>query len=429
MLHCSCLLTHLNRKNALSTWSWIIFDTASAGYTTIMITAYYILYFKNVIVQDVHRGDFLWGKMIGISMFLLAIVTPALGAIADQGYLRKKLFLFFSLMCVVFTAALTFVGASQATLCVLFFSLSLIGYEACITFYETFLNSVSTKETVGKISGYSFAFGYMGGIMSILISYPFIARMAEGEWSLAPLWIVVIQFLVFGFPVFLFLRDEPSPEVERKSVSQSVRDGFTSLGHTLADLKRFPDLAKFLVAYLFFYDGIATVISFGGTFAKDTLGFSTKEVFIVFIVSNIIAVPGSFLGGYLTDKIGGRKTVLITLLIWIATLLALAASDSKAMFYVVTCMVGLGLGSTQGAARALYAQFVPKHSEARFFALKGLCGRAGTILGPMMFGTISYLTSNQRLASLSLIFFFVVGFIMVYVVNEQDGKQKALEAA
>lgn len=415
----------MTSKEKLKTWSWIIYDMGNSAYASVMITAYFILYFKSAIVKDVYKGDLIWGKMIGGSMLFLALITPALGAIADQGHLRKKLLIIFSFISILATAALALLPSSSVALSIVLFCISIIGYEAAITFYDSFLGEVSHPGNIGKISGLGFALGYLGGLLSIAMAYPFIASSAQGtHWSMAPLWIAVIQFFVCTLPAVFLLQEKPSTLNHGKilSLKQSVANGFTKLFSTLSELKKYRDLSMFLLGYLFFYDGIATVISFGGTFAKDTLGFKTTEVFLVFILSNLVAVPGSFIGGTLSDRFGAKKTILSTLIIWILTILALSQTQTKLQLYLVSCMVGLGLGSTQGAARSLYAQFIPKDEEARFFALKGLCGKAGTVLGPMVFGWVSYLTSNQRLAALSLIAFFILGFIFVWRVDENRGK-------
>lgn len=401
-------------------WSWILYDSANSAFGSIVVTAYYILYFKNVVIGEAHRGDFVWGKMVGLSMLLLALLSPVLGAIADRGRYRKELLVGFTLLAIAATAGLALAPPSIPALSIAFFCLALIGYEAGITFYDSFLHDVSSGRAMGRVSGLGFGFGYLGGIVSIAVSYPFIAR---GDWSLAPLWIVVAQFTLLSLPCFFFVR-EPADAKPALPLRDNVREGLRDFCGTLADLKHYPELALFLVAYLFFYDGLATVISFGGAFAKDTLGFETKEIFLVFILSNVVAVPGSFLGGWLTDRIGGKKTILATLVLWMATILALALSQSKAAFYVVTSLVGIGLGSTQGAARAFFAAMVPKEREARFFALKGLCGRAGTVLGPIVFGAVSYFTANQRLAALTLLFFFAVGFVLVLRVDDARGRAR-----
>ena len=405
--------------------SWILYDAANSAFGSIVVTAYYILYFKSQVVGDIHRGDYLWGKMVGLSMLFLALISPVLGAIADHGRFRKKFLLFFTVLSIGSTIGLIACSPGSLGGSILFFCLALIGYEAGITFYDSFLPDVSTDQNVGKISGWGFGVGYVGGILSIALSYPFIAGK-DASWTLVPLWIVVGQFALLSLPIFFYLRESgnSSPNSAGVSLASSVREGVRSFLGTVSDLRHYPELGLFLLSYLFFYDGLATVISFGGTFAKDTLGFETKEIFLVFILSNVIAVPGSFLGGFLTDRIGGKKTVLWTLVGWILTILALAFSQSKAAFYVVITLVGLGLGSTQGAARALFAQMVPKDQEARFFALKGLCGKAGTVMGPIVFGAVSYATSNQRFAASALLFFFIVGFALLWRVDEARGKAR-----
>lgn len=398
--------------------SWVLYDGANSAYSTIVVTAYYVLYFKSVVVGDPHKGDFLWGLSIAIAMLTLAFISPLLGAVADIGNHRRFFLKIFTLLCVVSTLILANIGAGAVAAAMFFFILAEIGFEGGSIFYDSFVSQISHRSNVGRISGTGFAVGYAGGILSLLLALPFLR-----SWSTWPLILTAGQFFLLSLPALLLLRDRPSDRVPTSALRDQVRLGFANLRSVLAKRKEHPDLFRLLLSYLIFYDGIATVISFAAAYAFDTFGFTTSQIIWIMILSNTLAVPGAVAGGWLCDRIGGRNTILATLALWMVTIVSIALTHSKPIFFLLTGLVGIGLGSTQGATRALYAHLVPRGNEGQFFALKGICGKFASIVGPIMFGSISYLTRNQRWAALSLVVFFVVGFALVARIDEPRGKK------
>lgn len=352
-------------------------------------------------------------------MLFLAFLSPILGAIADIGGHRRLFFRLFTLLGIVSTLSLTAFGPGMVVPAMIAFILSEIGYEGGCIFYDSFVTSVSKSENIGRISGYGFAAGYAGGILSLLISLPFIK---SGDWSHWPIWIAGTQFLVLGLPALFLLRDSPT-KTDKLPKKEQIRQGLSRLLRVWAERKKYPDLFRLLLSFLIYFNGIATVFSFAAAFAFDTLGFSTKEIIWLILVSNIVAIPGALLGGWLCDRIGGRRTILITLLLWITTVTGVVFVDSKLLFYVLAGLLGVGLGSTQGATRALYAEFVPEGDEGQYFGLKGICGKFAAVGGPFLFGWVSYVTKNQRIAVASLLLFFIVGFFLVLGIDEGRGKQ------
>jgi len=409
------------------TWAWILYDAANSAFGTIIVTAYFILYFKTVVVGDPHRGDFLWGLSISLAMAILALISPILGSIADLGGHRRKFLIFFTFLCIVTTSLLTTVGQNDILHAMVLFILAQIGYEGGIIFYDSFLAQVSPTSTMGKISGYGYAVGYAGGILSLLISYPFLTSTSDGKeaWSTWPFVLVSIQFLIFSLPSMFLLRDYSVVPSQPKSFLAQISSAVQHLLNTLRRLREYRDLVLLLIAYFIFFDGIITVITFSAAFAHDTLGFALNQILFLVLVANIAAIPGSILGGWACDRIGGRLTILFSLGLWIIIILGIVFNRSQVIFFVLTGFVGIGLGSTQGATRALFAKFTPRGDEGRFFALKGICGKLSSILGPFLFGTISYITSNQRWAVATLLIFFIVGIAIVYSINESRGIQRA----
>lgn len=409
--------------------SWILYDAGNSAFGTIIVTAYFILYFKNVIVADPHRGDFLWGISNAVAMLILSLASPVLGALADAYGFRKKCLIGFTLICIFSTTFLSCLGPGSIAQAMLLFILALVGYEGGIIFYDSFLSQVSQKNNIGKISGYGFAAGYLGGVVSLLVSLPFIKNTQgeSGSWSVWPFYLVAIQFLLLSLPAFALLHDYPLKKTEGSlPFKKALTKACSHLIELLRSLREYLDLLLLLIAYFLYFNAIITVITFAASFAHDTLGFSAKGILLITLLANSVAVPGAIFGGWLCDRIGGRNTILLTIVLWGIIVLAIALTQSKALFVALSGFVGIGLGATQGATRALYARFVPKGKEGKLFSLKGICGKFSGVIGPFLFGSISYLTSNQRWAAASLLIFFIAGFLVVYCIDERRGIAKGM---
>ncbi|MFH1018557.1 MAG: MFS transporter, partial [Pseudomonadota bacterium] len=309
------------RRLLSPTRAWILFDGANSAFGTVVVTAYFVLYFKSVIVGEPHRGDFLWGLSVGGSMAVLVILSPFLGALADAGGLRRTFLRILTLMSVAGTLLLMCVGPGQITLAMTLFILANIGYEGGITFYDSFLSQVSDRTNVGRISGYGFAVGYAGGILALLASIPFLKAGAgtSAVWSRWPFVITAAQFGIFALPALLVLRDDPPRGGVSSEWRTKIRTSLVNLRRTVRTLPDHPDLFRVLIGYLFFYDGISTVISFAASFAQTTLHFEPRDNLILILLSNVVAVPGALLAGKIADRIGARITILGTLILWTIT--------------------------------------------------------------------------------------------------------------
>jgi UMF1 family MFS transporter len=202
--------------------------------------------------------------------------------------------------------------------------------------------------------------------------------------------------------------------------------GFRQFRRTMGHIRQYQDLFRLLIAFLVYNDGIVTVIYFAARYAKETVGFSPKEIVYLLIINNVVAAAGAFSFGFLADRIGQKRTIYLTLIIWTAAVTVAYFSYSKNMFYVASVLVGIGIGSSQSVTRSLLALFTPKENASEFFGFLGIAGKALAFLGPIIFGTISRTTGSQRPAILSIGAFFIVGMILLSSVNEARGKAAAL---
>ncbi len=414
--------------------AWAMFDFANSSYTTIIVTVAYGVYFTRL-VAPAGRGDFLWGTGLLVSNLVVLLLSPVVGAIADDSG-RKKWFLAATyLTCVLGTAALWLVVPGRAGLGLAFLVVSFIGFSFGENLAGAFLPEISTPETVGRISGFGWGFGYFGGLASLVLVQPLLRGGFEpgnvGNLRLA--WVVTaLFFLVAGLPTFLFLR-ERAPRGDRRPL-EYVRAGFARLLATARAVRQFSELAQFLGVYFVYYAGLAVVVAFAGIFAVQSLGFTFAELTFLFILLQLSAAGGAFLFGWIQDRFGAVRTIRVTLLLWILVCAGAYACvpgrevafgfDGKEAFWGVALFAGLGIGSLQSASRGLVGLFSPVGKSGEFFGFWGLAGKAGYMVGPFVFGAISSQTS-QRTAMLSTAAFFALGLLGMTMIDEERGRRAA----
>jgi UMF1 family MFS transporter len=400
---------------------WTLFDFANTSFSVLIVTVGFSLYFKEVIVGGGEYGDFLWGVTVSISMLLTALISPVLGAASDFSH-RKKQFLFiFTIVSILCTILMVLLHAGMVAEAMVLFILANIGFEGGLVFYDAFLPGLTTERSYGRVSGYGFAMGYVGSLVTLLIAMPlYQAGFVPSNLPSVRLSFVVaaLFFLVFSLPLFLFLRDQSRGRGDGVSY---VREGIRRVNNTVKHLRQYRNIARFLFAFFLYNDGILSVIAFSSLFARTSLGFSLQEVLMFFAVVQTTAILGSIVFGVLTDHYGPKKTITISLLIWCAIVLGAFFVESKSLFYVIGLFAGACLGGTQSASRSFMARLTPKEREAEFFGFyDGLCGKASAVIGTFLFGFISYLTGSERFAVLSIGAFFLVGLLLLQRVKEHE---------
>ncbi len=436
---------------------WTLFDFANTSFSVLIVAVGYSLYFKQIVVGDAAtgKGDFFWGLAVSISMLLTALIAPVLGAASDFTRRRKNYLFLFTLLSVICTALLYFVGENMILVGSLLFIVANIGFEGGIVFYNAFLPSLTEQENYGRLSGYGFAMGYVGSLVSLLIAIPLYSGGFAAE-NLASVrlsfLLAAAMFFVFSLPLFVFLREsssERSPSdkgvlrrspfghsdvpslrdrwsgnerkrTEARPVSY-LHEGYSRVIETLRHLTspQYKEIGKFLLAFFLYNDGILTVISFASIFAEGTLKFSLQEILVLFAVVQASAIVGSLLFGWLTDRLGPKRTITITLLCWIGVVVASYFVNSKEMFYIIGIVAGASMGGSQSASRSFMALLTPRDREAEFFGFyDGFCGKASAVIGTFIFGILSWMTGSQRVAVIAVGIFFVAGLWLLRRVNE-----------
>jgi len=397
-------------------FSWLLFDFANTSFSVIMVTFAFPLYFKNVICNGEPSGDALWGFCISLSMLLVALISPVLGAAADYSGKRKRFLFTFTLISVVATALLSLSGPGMAFAAVVLFVLANIGFEGGLVFYDAYLKEIATDKSVGRVSGYGFAMGYLGAFAILLLTKPLLSKgivLSNAPNVQLSFLAAAVFFALFAAPIFLALRDqkkEKRPAISFTAIGSSIRE----VKYTVQHIMSYPDLVRFLLAYFFYNDAILTVIAFSSIYAQNTLGFTTGELIVFFMLVQTTAIAGSVIFGFVTDKIGPKRTIVITLLIWFVVVLAAIFADRKELFFYTGMLAGLSMGSSQAASRTMMARLTPREHVTEFFGFyDGTFGKASAIAGPLMFGLVSAHAGSQKAALASLLMFFTIGLLLM----------------
>ena len=411
-----------------------MYDFANSGYTTVVLTAVFNAYFVSVVVGNASDsgglGTLLWTVAMALTNFLVLGSAPVLGAIADHGAHKKRFLAFTTVGCVFFTVMLGFVGPGDVALGMVFVILASLMFASGENFIAAFLPEISSQREMGRISGYGWSLGYLGGLLVLGICLLYIQwAQSQGETAAqfvpVTMWITAIMFGLAALPTFIWLRERAIPR-PLMSGENYIHAGFSRVRHTLANARRYKDLFRFLITLAVYYCGINSVVVLAAIYAQHVMGFSMQENILLILVVNVTAAAGALLFGLVQDKLGSVRTLIVTLAVWIAALVLAFFTESRAAFWLVANLVGVALGSSQSAGRALVGQFSPPERAAEFFGLWGLAGKLAAVIGPLVYGTVTFLThGNHRQALLSVCVFFVVGIILLFTVDERRGRAAA----
>ncbi len=411
--------------------AWCMYDWANSAFTTLVVTFVYGTYYTKEIASSVETGTLLWSRGIGISAICIALLSPVLGAFADRSGARRRYLILSTLVCVLATAALTFIKPSQqnaALLAIVVFIVANTAYEIGTVFYNSLLPVIAGHDRIGRVSGYGWGLGYVGGIVCLLLALVVFARdiplfgisTAEGFNYRATNLLVAGWFFIFSLPLFMTVP---------KKVLLNQREQFPSIvtdfKGTLLAVRKYPEIVKFLIAHLIYNDGLVTVFAFGGIYAAGTFGMEISEVILFGIVLNVAAGLGAFGFGFIDDKVGGKLTIMVSIIaLFVATFLAVLAPD-KLWFWAAGIAIGIFVGPNQSASRSLMSRFTPETHQAEFFGFFTLSGKITSFLGPILLGSVTAIYQSQRAGVATVMLFFLAGGIVLLLVDEKKGMQES----
>ena len=396
-----------NRKKVLA---WSLYDFANQPFTTIIVTFIYSAFFVKVIAPNEQEGTFLWSNAIAITAIVVSLLSPILGALADKGGYRKFFLITSTWICAIFSILLYFPNVGDIYFALSCFVIANIAFEMGSVFCNSYLPDLSSTDNIGRISGYAWGLGFVGGLLALFLSL-FLFDINNPDEIRKINILVGIWFLLFSIPTFLFVKDRKKEKLNKEHIHSS----FQSVKETFRSITNYREISRFLIARLFFNDGLITIFALGGVYAVGTLNFTFEEVMMLGIVLNLCAGGGSFLFGYIEDKIGANKVINISLVVLIvATLIAYYSPETahpKQWFWVAGVLLGLMVGPNQSCSRSLMARLTPKEKQNEFFGFFALTGKATSFLGPLLFGLVTKFHS-QQMALWVVVVLLIIGFIL-----------------
>ena len=393
--------------------AWALFDFANSVYPAVMTTAVFPLFYVGVVVgNEGGEGDFWWGSAVSLSALIVAASAPLLGAIADRGGARKKFMLSYVGVCLLGVTMMSTLEAGMVVPGFILFVVANVGFESALVFYNAYLPDIAPLEKRGWVSGLGFGVGYLGSAIGLVMVLPFAqASHYEVVWFL-----VAGFFLLFSVPGFLFL---PADKKRDLTVPEAARWGLTHFKTIVGEVWQHRELRNFLFAFFFYIDGVLTIIVMAGRIAEETFGFDQTGVIVLFLIVQFSALIGAFSLAKPTDRWGPKKVLNAVLVVWIMVSISAFFIQDSNVFYVLAIAAGLGLGSVQAASRSFMASLIPTGREAEMFGFYALCGRTSSVLGPTLFGYVTFVGGgNQRPGFLMLAGLFVLGLLLLQRVKD-----------
>ncbi|HEX2009850.1 MAG TPA: MFS transporter [Roseateles sp.] len=413
-----------------------MYDFANSGYTTVVITALFNAYFVAVVAGNAPWATLAWTAALSLSYALVVLSAPLVGAYADLRAAKKTLLAVTTAGCVVFTALLYFAQPGTLGLAILCVVLSNFFFSSGENLIAAFLPSLSTPRALGRVSGWGWSLGYIGGLVTLGLCLLYV-NWATARGHVASQFVPVTMlitaaiFALASLPTFLLLGDRGAPQiaVAAPAGEQAIGVAWARVWQRLSQLRQFRDLRRFLLCTLFYQAGIQAVITLTAIYANQAMGFSTQQTLTLVLVVNLTAAAGSLLFGHVQDRIGHVRAIALTLLGWILTILLARAARDAPLFWLAANVAGLCLGAAQSAGRAMVGLLAPPSRAAEFFGLWGLAVKLASIAGPLTYGMATWLTGgDHRQALLITGSYFVVGLGLLCRVNTGRGRQAALRA-
>ena len=411
-------------------FGWAMYDFANSGYTTVVITAVFAAYFVGGVAGGASWATLAWTVGLSISNAIVMLTMPGLGAWADRHAAKKRLLFMVTAACVVSTAALALVGPGQVALGLVLLVISNTFYSYGESLTAAFLPELARPQAMGRVSGWGWALGYVGGMLTLGICLAYVLA-AQARQEPAAHFVPVTMLItaaVYGLAAsvtFALLRERAQPQKEA-SHPAGFAANLMRLRQTWRDSAGFPDFRQLMACAVAYQAGVAVAISLAAIYAEQVVGFAPQETMVLIFVLNIAAFVGAFIFGYVQDALGHKRALALTIAGWVLTCALAAASTTKGLFWVAAAVAGVFLGSSQSAGRAMAGLLVPPGRLAEFFGLWTFAIRLASIVGPLSYGLITWLTDgNHRLAIGSTAVMFVLGLWLLRPVDLERGMAAA----
>jgi MFS transporter, UMF1 family len=412
--------------------AWAMYDWANSAFAVVILTAVFPVYYRALATNAGHAPEeatAYWAYTTSLSLIVVALVGPVLGAMADIAGGKKRFLGVALILGVLGSTSLAFLGKDSFLLASLLFAIANFGFAGGNIFYEALLPHIARPSDLDRVSARGYAFGYLGGGLLLMINVLWLLRphwfwMADREFALRACFVsVALWWFVFALPLFRKVT-EPGSRERHSSATHVVKNGFLRFAATLRQVRRYRQLALFLVAFWIYNDGISTIIKLAAAYG-DEIGIHHNDMLIALILTQLIGFPSSIGFGRIAYYIGAKRSILVGLAVYGLISIAGFFIRSAWHFYVLAIVVGLVQGGTQALSRSLFAAMVPKTRSSEFFGFFSTGEKMAGIIGPTIFGMIAQLTGSSRWGIISVVVLFVTGALILYRVDESEGRRVA----
>jgi len=405
---------------------WCLYDWANSAFPTVITTFVFAAYFTKAVASDPISGTEQWGYAISASALAVALTGPLLGAIADHAGARKPWIAVLTLLCVVATTMLWFTRPDLADIiwALFFVALANYGFEMSMVFYNAMLADIAPKTRIGRISGWGWGLGYAGGLLCLALALVLFIDPDPALFGLdkntsepvrATALLVAVWFGLFSIPLFLMTSDVPSSGL---SSLAAIRRGLAELVATIKQVRGHSNIFRFLIARMFYTDGLTTLFAFGGIYAASTFGMGFSELIMFGIALNATAGVGAAFFGWIDDGLGSKKTIMIAVSALIVLSMAVLWAPSKTWFWVIAMPLGIFVGPAQAASRSMMTHLAPPEMRNKMFGLYALSGKATAFMGPALLGWVTAVSNSQRVGMATILIFLVIGLLLLIPIKE-----------
>ena len=402
--------------------AWCFYDWANSAFPTVIVTFVFAAYFTKGVAPDEIAGTAMWGQAMGWSALIVAVLSPFLGAVADRSGRRKPWLFAWTAICVVASASLWIVSPDpgMAMTALILVALANIGFEVGMVFYNAMLPDISPSDKIGRISGWGWGLGYLGGLVCLALVLVLFVQTepplfgldkdaAEHVRIAGPF--VAVWMVVFSLPLFLRTPDRAATGV---STLAAARKGWADLVATFKAARRHAVVFRFLIARMIYTDGLNTLFAFGGIYAAGTFGMEFADLIIFGIGMNVTAGAGATAFAWLDDRWGPLRVIYVSLIALTILGAAILVVSDITWFWIIGLSLSVFVGPAQAASRSLMARIAPPSIRTEMFGLYALSGKATAFLGPMLVGALTAAAASQRVGMSAVLIFFVVGGLMLF---------------
>ena len=411
--------------------AWCMYDWANSAFATTILAAVFPIYYSTVAGATLsgNRATVYWGYTASLALLTIALAAPVLGAIADYAGAKKKFLLVFAAIGILSTCLLATVGKGEWARASVFFVIGYIGFSGSIIFYESLLPHICRPENIDRVSSKGYAVGYLGGGLLLVLNFAWILKpklfmMANAELASRVSFISVgVWWALFSIPLF---RHVPEPVREPHTTRENtVLAGFRRLSQTFRDLRQYKELMKFLIAFWLYSDGIGTVIKMAVIYGAE-IGIGRSALIGALLLVQFVGIPCTMAFSYLAKPLGTKRAISLALGIYCLVAVGGYFMTEAWHFWVLSMLVATAQGGAQALSRSLFGRMVPKNKSAEFFGFYSVSSKFAGIFGPLLFAVIGQLTGTSRLSILSLLFFFIIGGLLLSRVNIAEGVKVAI---